>query len=354
MPALLASLPLSGLTAALVLACIALGFLAARVARRLARRDARLRRRELESLMRDCLAEGRGGRALRGAARECDPELFWSTAEALAFEGRPDRRRLLGELLQRNPHVAAERRALRDDSPWRRELACRRLALLPAPASRRALRRALVRGPELVTLAAATALARYRDRAALRWVLARSRTLARRTPRALIAMLRGFGRRALGDIAAALERGVGDPRLERALIDTLGLARYLPACAAIVERLAAEDVDLRVAAARALGRLEAAPAAPRLFALLDDPRWEVRAQSARALGRIGAREAVPALAARLTDRAWWVRHHAAYALAALGEDGRRALREIAADSPDPFARDMAGEVLAGGFTRPAA
>jgi HEAT repeat protein len=66
---------------------------------------------------------------------------------------------------------------------------------------------------------------------------------------------------------------------------------------------------------------------------------------------LGATVAVPPLAQALTDSSWWVRRHAAYALMALGEDGPEALRRIAASSPDAYARDMAREVLDGGFGR---
>jgi len=212
----------------------------------------------------------------------------------------------------------------------------------------------MVRGPEPVTLAAALALARLRDRRALSWVLAHPEALARRTPRALAALLRSFGSPGLAILAAELARAGGVPRLERAMIEALGLGRRRDAAGAIERRLAAADTDVRIAAARALGRLRVTECAPGLIARLADAEWPVRAQAARALGLAGAAAAVAPLAASLTDRAWWVRRHAAYALLALGEAGRAALREAAAASPDRYARDIASEALAGGFPRSAA
>jgi len=329
---------------------IGLAFLVARLARRAERRFARQRLMRLKHLLRGFLEHGRDARDLRRAAREADERAFWGALETLGH-GPVRARRRLGELLERNRHALAERRALRDDSPWRRELAARRLGLLSSHGSRRALRRAMVRGPEPVTLAAAAALARLRDRPALRWVLAHPASLARRTPRARTALLRGFGRPGLAVIAEALEGGAADPRLERAMIEALGLGGRREAAAAIERRLAADHVDVRVAAVRALGRLHAGECVASLVRCLADPEWPVRAQAARALGLLGAGDAAAPLAARLTDRAWWVRRHAAYALLALGEEGRQALREAAASSPDPYARDMAGEALAGGFPR---
>jgi len=54
-----------------------------------------------------------------------------------------------------------------------------------------------------------------------------------------------------------------------------------------------------------------------------------------------------AAAARLTDPAWWVRRHPAYAQRGFGMEDRRELERIAHGPPDPFARDMAREVLEG-------
>jgi len=340
---------IAGLTAT-----IGLAYLVVRLARRGASHLARDRTHRLEGMLRAYLDRGHDEAALERAAREVDEQSFWAALESLAAGPSLAPRRRLGALLRRNPHALAERRALRDDSPWRRELAARRLGLVATQASRRALRRGMVRGPEPVTLAAALALARLRDRSALRWVLAHPGSFARRTPRARVALLRAFGRGALPVVAEVLEKGASDARMERAMIETIGLGGLRAAAPAIERRLAAEDVDVRVAAVRALGRLKSAGFAPALVARLADPEWAVRAQAARALGLAGDATAVEPLASCLTDRAWWVRRHAAYALLALGEAGMRALRGAAAASPDPYARDIASEALGGGFPRHAA
>ncbi len=259
--------------------------------------------------------------------------------------------RKLARLLEGHRHCVAERAALRDDSPWRRELAARRLGLLPSDLTRRALRRALRRGPEMVTLAAARALARHADRAALRWLMRHPEALARRPYPGLVSSLRAFGPKAIPTLADALAEGLPAKRLEQAAIEILGLHRHRPARAAIERRLADSDLDLRVAAVRALGRLQAVESASSLLVALKDDAWQVRAQAARSLGRVSAPIAIYALTARLSDPSWWVRHHAAYALADLGEEGRVALRRVIAESTDPYARDMATEALDGQIRR---
>jgi HEAT repeat protein len=211
------------------------------------------------------------------------------------------------------------------------------------------LRTALDRGPESVSYVAALSLARARDPYALRWILSNPDALSTRSHAARSAILRAFGRRALPVMAEALERGDSNPLLERALIDTVGLAGYTAGSPALERRLDAPDAEIRVAAARALGRIKAVDCAGSLIRTLHDPIWQVRAQAARTLGTIGATEAVEPLCDCLTDSSWWVRRHAAYALAALGDRGREFLLGIIAISPDPYARDIAREALEGGI-----
>jgi len=102
-----------------------------------------------------------------------------------------------------------------------------------------------------------------------------------------------------------------------------------------------------MAVARALGRMRADDCVTTLMGALQDEAWQVRAQAAWALGRTRSGLAILALPARLTDPAWWVRRHAAYALREFGMEGHRELERIACGSPDPYARDMAREVLEG-------
>jgi HEAT repeat protein len=284
-------------------------------------------------------------RALAREAAAAEPDVFWAVLEDLV--SRRSGWLALSRALAECPHFAAEREALLDNSPWRRELAARRLGLLFSPESRRALRRALRDGPGLVTTAAAAALARYRDLEALRWLLANPAALERRPHRPRVTLLRGFGRRALPDLAAALDRGTGDAAMDRALIEALGLAGCRDASRSIERRLREGDTEQRIAAARALGRMRADDCATTLMGALQDEVWQVRAQAAWALGRMRSDIAMLALPARLSDPAWWVRRHAAYALRELGMEGRRELERIAHGSPDPYARDMAREVLEG-------
>jgi HEAT repeat protein len=235
---------------------------------------------------------------------------------------------------------------LRGEEPLaRRELAARRLGLLPSERARRVLRRALVRGPESLRFAAARSLARHRDLKSLRWLLEHRDTLARRPLPALCGLLRSFGPGARAMLITALEQHLCDPRLECACIEALGSARCRSARGSIAARLSSPHLELRVTAARALGRLGMGEAIPALTLGLADESWPVRAMAAQALGRLSASPAIDVLVLCVGDRSWWVRHHAAYALAAIGGEGHDALCELAAHADDRYAREMAREAL---------
>jgi HEAT repeat protein len=241
--------------------------------------------------------------------------------ETLAVELEPRELRHLSSAISHINHDRRERAALRDDSPWRRELAARRLGYIYSRSSRRSLRDALEQGPEFVAYAAARSLARQRDRRALLWILDHPSYFASRPPRARTALLRAFGPSATPVLAQRLLDGIDHPEFERSVIERLGAARHRPAAPTILRRLDHPSIDVRVAAARALGRMGVIEAAPSLQRTLCDPAWEVRAQAARALGLLEDLSAIPALTARLDDPEWWVRHHAERSLAALRPQG---------------------------------
>jgi hypothetical protein len=326
-----------------VAASIAVAFA---IAREVARGERRHRREEIAALafeFRSCATGRLAARRLRRSARAAAEATFWTALEQ-ALRGMSRRgRAVVSAALERNHHGARERRLLRTEPPERRQLAAARLGLLRSRRSRAALRRALRRGPESVTVAALRALARDRDLRALEWALDHPQRLARRSAAVWVALLRAFGARAVPSVASRLRGGIGHEPLQRAAVAFLGIARHRPPAPGIAALLRDGPPEVRVAAARALGRMRARDQAAALRAALDDPDWPVRALAAWALGHAGDRGAAAPLAMRLTDASWWVRRHSAYALAALGE--RATLAAIAGESPDPYARQMAQEAL---------
>lgn len=96
----------------------------------------------------------------------------------------------------------------------------------------------------------------------------------------------------------------------------------------------APEVELRIAAVRALGALGHPAAEATILSALADEVWMVRSAACEAAGRVGLQSAVPALAGRLADPVWWVRFRAGEALGALGEAGRACLRGVAGSGAD--------------------
>jgi HEAT repeat protein len=336
----------TGFVLALPIAVAALFALLVRREHRGARARTRLRAGELFRLLSGRVSGRVHGRELRRAASDTGPEPFWDAVEAISTTLRVRERVTLARSLAKSRHLAHERRVLRGSEPSvRRELAAHRMGLLPGKLSRRLLRRVLVRGPESLRFAAARALARHRDLAALRWLFEHPGALARRPMPALVGLLRSFGPGARALFITALEQRRCDPRLEFACIETLGMSRCRSARGGLQSRLASPHLELRVAAARALGRLGMEESIPALMLVLIDESWPVRAMAAQALGRLSASPAIDALVRCVSDRNWWVRHHAAYALAAIGGDGHDALCQLAAHADDMYAREMAREAL---------
>src|SRR5262245_33725096 len=245
-----------------------------RRSRREARARTRLRAGELFRLLGERLSGRVHAGELRRAASHTGAEPFWDAIEAITATLRVRERLQLARTLAKSQHLARERSALAADEPVaRRELAAHRLGLLPGVRGRRVLRRALVRGPEPVRFAAARSLARHRDLKALGWLLEHPDTLARRPIRALSGLLRAFGPGARAMLITALERGLTDARLECACIEALGMGRCRSARGSITARLASPHLELRVTAARALGRLGMGEAIPALAMALADDGW---------------------------------------------------------------------------------
>ena len=100
------------------------------------------------------------------------------------------------------------------------------------------------------------------------------------------------------------------------------------------------DSSLHPVFANALGRLRgvAAPAVPRLIALLSDSHIEIREAAAEALGNIGAPAvaAVPALSATLRDCCHDVRAAAADALGRIGPPASAAVPALSGALSDPI------------------
>lgn len=112
---------------------------------------------------------------------------------------------------------------------------------------------------------------------------------------------------------------------------------------------ASDDPEVIIAA---LDHVEDAAELPWVLGGARHADWRVRIAAARALGRIGGPSELAALLALLRDAVWWVRYHAAHALTRLPGLSRDDLEELRQGSRDAYAADMLAEAMASRAARP--
>jgi HEAT repeat protein len=122
---------------------------------------------------------------------------------------------------------------------------------------------------------------------------------------------------------------------------------------ALVETLSADQPELRMASANALGRLGNKAGTKALVQRLGDPDLRVRARVARALGRIEDPRAVAALRKRLGDESVDVRREAADSLGRIGgEEALSALLDLLDDESETVRRIAATSLGNFGSAKP--
>lgn len=262
----------------------------------------------------------------------------------LHYAGRtpPDAWRRLATPLANQPWVGAIRRWGRSRHWWRRLDAGRLLTVVGRPADAPLLLRLLGDDHPAVVLAVIGALEQVQSPALLAAVLERLPLLAP-TVQAYAAV--SLQRLRIG-LLTVVAKYLAGPRDRPGLAAYVDLAGRLgtPELHGPVTWLADHnDVEVRTAVARALGRYPGAESVEALRRLAGDKVWQVRAQAVQSLGKINA-PALDLFHEALRDASWWVRLRGALALARAGAAGRDAL--LAAEvGPDAFARDMARLVL---------
>ncbi|MEX2481710.1 MAG: HEAT repeat domain-containing protein [Gammaproteobacteria bacterium] len=197
------------------------------------------------------------------------------------------------------------------------------------------------------------------DRAAARALVAID---PERASRAVIPALVRQGRWARHLVEDLFEAGVTDALdayaalLEEVAEDVIpGLALLIDRCAdrravgAIRTRLSdpgTQSADAIAALLNSLGALGDRSDVRLVGAFIAHDSWVVRMRAAEALGHCGSRADGATLHSLLQDPNWYTRYHAARAILRLDDLGRSHLHELAARSPDRYARDMARHVLA--------
>jgi hypothetical protein len=103
------------------------------------------------------------------------------------------------------------------------------------------------------------------------------------------------------------------------------------------------DPDVLMAA---LACIETRADLPWAVGAAEHPEWRVRMAAARAIGRVGNREELEVLLQLLRDPVWWVRYHAAQGLIRLKGLEPFELETLRENARDAFAADMLSQALA--------
>lgn len=160
-----------------------------------------------------------------------------------------------------------------------------------------------------------------------------------------LSLAAGILQQATEPAAAALTRllpQLGEDKLPRALRIAEALHLALPG-AVLGAALRSPSMPVVIAGLRGVRTPETLPEVRALLAHAD---WQVRVQAARALGRVGERADAERLVQLLGDREWWVRYRAAEALLELPALSRADLDVLRASLTDRFAADMLSQAMA--------
>jgi len=159
----------------------------------------------------------------------------------------------------------------------------------------------------------------------------------------------------LGSILQELGPGVVTPALVNMLVmrprhgldRVIKLARFghRHRIATIVRGWLSSSQDPEVIAA-ALDYVEDAADLPWARGAARHEEWRVRMAAARALGRVGGRRELAVLLDLLRDPVWWVRYHAAHGLTRLHGLEPHELETLRENARDAYAADMLGQALA--------
>jgi len=198
----------------------------------------------------------------------------------------------------------------------------------------------LLRDPPLVRMAAASAIAQSPSTDAIPMIFRAFETDDVTNANAYKNVLFSLQIRAENGIREALRKPLDQKKLE-ILIEIVGA---IPICA-LAEDIAGfaghPDKEVRLRVARTLGSLGLPDMLPVLLRLARDEAWEVVAQAVKSLGWLGSPQALDVVTHALFSRQWHVRFNAREALLNMGEAGISRLDQVAKQTLDRYAADMA-------------
>lgn len=132
-----------------------------------------------------------------------------------------------------------------------------------------------------------------------------------------------------------------DPEVRRTAIGALVFASADQVGRALIDGLRDENWQVRVEAAKGIGRLDVQAGVDALVAATEDPMWQVQEKAAEAIGKIGAVSAIPALEVCVRNPISNLRKAAVAAAGEIAHPDGLSLVGIALEDNDPDVRKLA-------------
>ncbi|MFH1620227.1 MAG: HEAT repeat domain-containing protein [bacterium] len=240
--------------------------------------------------------------------------------------------------------VDGDFRRMRSPFWWVRAEAARCLGQMKASRAKNELLLNLKDSVTEVRLVSAWALGRIGEADAIQPILDSLVKASKLAGMRLSSTVFELGEKAVQPLISALKHQAPDVKiLALHLLGELNDKKAVPHI--IVKAKSKENLEVRLAAYKALGTIADSSAGSFLIKSLKDPSWQVRAQAARGLGIIGSDDAIPRLCGTLDDPKWWVRRNSGEALIKTGEKGKAALLSILRSAPSSPGGRMAAQWL---------
>ena len=132
--------------------------------------------------------------------------------------------------------------------------------------------------------------------------------------------------------------------MQLVVIDMIGLKRCMKGIDLLENLLKSSENEYRIRALKSIGLFGHVKNIENYSRFVDSELWEERLMMAKLLGNLPLSQSLPYLESLIKDTSWWVRRQAALSLS-YQKVGLEELQRISLSDEDPFASDIAKEIL---------
>lgn len=132
--------------------------------------------------------------------------------------------------------------------------------------------------------------------------------------------------------------------LQLSIFDVIGIRKLESCIPALEQHLQAKDIEMRLRVLKAMSQFPHLSNLDQYYRFAESQHWQERLMFAKLTQHFNEKEAIAFLLRLIKDPSWWVRQQAAKSLQML-QSGYQMLESIIKENEDPFAADMAKEIL---------